>query len=263
MRTAIVIGCYAMPDFAELCAAQCRKLWPDSIILLSDDLSDKSPLIEAAAERHDCWYSVSRQRRSHCSGDWQAFINGAELAEREGCEIVIKFSQRCIPVAPDFAKLVQWYFEPHFGRDCAAIMPSKLRENQIARPGAAFYTKLGHLSDVVAFRVKTITPQVLRDHYHEGLDGTGFDMFSEVTWGRIMKAIPGVEIHDWLANMEPMNPKILLRKASSNSGEYARLAAEHGITGDFNVNEWKVVEGKDYRCIPIVPTKPLPPQIIT
>lgn len=248
-----------MPDFAELCAAQARELWPHSQILLSDDRSEKSPEIEAAAERWGCSYIVSERRRTHCSGDWQAFVNGAVLAEQEGCEIVLKLSQRCIPVAPDFRKRVDWYFDPAIGRNANAIMPSRLNDNQIARPGAELYLKLGHLSDILAFRVSVISPTVLLEHYNASLT-TGWERgagISEVVWGNIKAAVPGVELVDWLSNMEPMKPKVLLRKASSNSGEYARLAERWGITGAFDVGEWNKIEARSYRGRPVQPSIPV------
>ena len=49
MHTAITIGSYRLADFVRLNAAACRRLWPDSPILISDDRSQDSPAIEAVA----------------------------------------------------------------------------------------------------------------------------------------------------------------------------------------------------------------------
>jgi len=49
-QISITIGAYRLVDFVRLNIAQCRLLFPDSPILISDDLSEESPKMEALAE---------------------------------------------------------------------------------------------------------------------------------------------------------------------------------------------------------------------
>ena len=55
-----------------------------------------------------------------------------------------------------------------------------------------------------------------------------------------------VRMLDALANHQIGQPKLYLRKAQSNRGEYIKLAEEHGLAGEFDVREWVAIEGKDY-----------------
>ena len=244
MDPAIVIGCYRLTDFIRLNLVLCQHLWPDSPILLSDDRSPESPQIEQLAEEFGVAYMVSARRRTHVSGDWQAFINGAQLG-LETRRPVLKLSQRFIPVSERFWPLLQ---EDYQG--VTAVLPGKLNTSMIARPEARFYLTFGHLTDCLLFDPTVYTPTLLQEAYNMGYHtGRKGDLFSELAWGRLIRLHP-VKISPWLANHQPMERKLYLRKATANAAEYQALAEAHGVQGVWDVREWKAIEGQNYRSIP-------------
>lgn len=241
---AITIGSYAMPDFVRLNILQCRMIWPDSFILISDDRSESSPMIERIADDLDCSYRCSENRRTHVSGDFQAFINGAVFAKTLK-QSALKLSQRFIPRRVEFATRMA-----HEMVGKTAILPGAMRREQIARPQASFYLRFGHLTDCVLWDPNIITPEVLLQEYKAGGIGHPSNLFSELAWDRIRKSHPNVVRCHWLANQESFSDKLYLRKASSNPAEYEALARSHGIGGNFSCIEWRCLEESKYRSVP-------------
>jgi hypothetical protein len=247
---AITVGAYRLVDFVRLNIAQCQSLFPDSPILISDDLSEESDKIRSVSEDAGCSYICSNSQRGHTAGDFQSFVNGAIFARDHGM-LALKLSQRFVPALPQFHEGLLNECD-HDGDAFLAVLPSRLHPNQVARPGANFYLKFGHLTDCVLWDPSVITGEVLQQHYNTGYAGHHSNLFSELAWDRIRNdpCFPNVRRVDWLANHEPMKPKLYLRKAGSTVMEYADLAAKHGIKGDFNLGEWKAIMGRDYKCVP-------------
>lgn len=246
MKILIVIGAYQLVDFVRLNLHACREFLPGCDILISDDKSERSLEMEALADEFDCWYTSSLNRRTHVSGDWQAFINGSAMVQDKSDTWVLKLSQRLIPSNHVLVALEELHrLQP----EMKAFLPGKLDPIQIARPGARFYNKFGHLTDIVLFDPKTFTPAVLKKAYDEGY-GTGQkgDLFSELAWGRLMQEHPCQRV-PWMTNYEP-SVKPFLRKACCTSAEYATLADRYGIKGEWDVREWKQIEGPKYRSVP-------------
>lgn len=243
---AITLGSYALPDFVRLNILQCRRIWPGCPILVSDDQSPYSRSVSDIADALGACYMVSGNRRTHVSGDYQAFINGAVFALQEGLP-ALKLSQRFVPRLPEFARRLTEDYRP----PAVAVLPGRMRPTQIARPQSNFYLRFGHLTDCVLFDPKVITPEILLEEYQKGGEGHPSNLFSELAWERLRQRFPTVHRCDWLANQEPMVDKLYLRKACSNPAEYEALARTHGFSGSWNCTEWKRIEGDNYRSVPL------------
>lgn len=245
---AIVLGCYRLKSFIELNILRCRRLLPDVPILLSDDRSPESPQIEALAQKNECDYVVGEKRRSHFSGDWQSFINGIVFAREIEAEIVVKLSQRCIPVLPGFfAALARAFDDP----ECQVVLPGQLNVNQISRPTARFYRKFGLLTDMVALRTNAIEPEEMLAVYRERAGTPGrriSDSFAETSWGYLIEnTFPSPKhklLTEWTHHV-PGKPKLYLRKSQSTASDYIQVAKMEGLE-NFNaeLREWIQVEGK-------------------
>lgn len=216
-------------------------------ILISDDKSPESDAMRKMADDEGVDYVCSDRRRSHFSGDWQAFINSLVYAEQEGGEVAVKISQRVIPVLPEFWDPVLQHFK---SPDVHVIAPGRLNKNQIARPTAGFYLKFGVLTDLVAMRVGKVLPSEIAEFYRARVVGNDHRHASlvELTWGQLLgsrfrdnhRLVP-----EW-TNHEPFKPKLFLRKSQSTAAEYAQLAGMEGLKGNYDLREWIQIEGRSY-----------------
>ena len=256
MKLAIVIGSYRMPAFVNLNIRSCRDLLGDVDILVSDDYSGVSDVVQDAAFLHNASYIVSSRRMSHFSGDVQAFINGLVFGAEAGADVVLKLSQRMVPIDRKF-------FDPIFAMtdDQWVATPGRLPMKQIARPNARFYTKFGLLTDAVAMRVGRIKPERIADLYRNRFENGKDHMASmvELTWGALL-AEPDIkdhhiEVKQWTEH-EPMEPKLYLRKSQSTQHDYLVRAGQVGMSiqaRDLDVREWIAIEGREeYRMRPTI-----------
>lgn len=246
MTIAITIGAYRLTQFIELNIRQCRAVFGEEApIIVSDDASLESPQIKALAERLGCAYSCPEKRRSHCSGDFQAFINGAVLARQIGADVVVKLSQRFIPLS-GFKELI---LDPFNDPSVKVVVPGQPKLHTFARSSARFFNKFTILSDCVAWRVEDLPAERLMEIYRERVAKAEkpADQFIEVAWGHICTEIfpHNHRAVEELANPQIGQPKKYLRKAQTPPHEYANLAASHGIRGDFPLGEWIHIEGRD------------------
>lgn len=244
---AIVIGAYALTDFLRLNLTMCRKIFPSSPVLVSDDCSFYSPQIKELASEMGAMYLCSERRRTHVSGDWQAFINGAVFGK--GCRRpVLKLSQRFVPRLPDFRKRLMKDWK---GRgEAVALLPGRLEIRQIARPLAKLYTGFPHLTDCVMFDPEAITAEELSKVFALADPSDHRNYYSEHLWFQIMQQHQCKRL-EWLSNHTPMEGKLFLRKACATQREYQDLAAEHNMAGTFDLREWNQIEGINYRCAPL------------
>lgn len=105
---AITIGSYSAPDFVRLNIRACRRVFGSEVpILVSDDRSNLSAEVERVAEEEGAAFSGCDRRRSHCSGDWQAYVGGCEWGRACNADITIKLSRRFILAAAGFQTLSQ------------------------------------------------------------------------------------------------------------------------------------------------------------
>jgi len=187
---------------------------------------------------------------SHCSGDWQAFINAGVWAIENACPVALKLSQRFVPAHPDFRS----YVLDALSRK-SAVIPGRMGRMQIARPIARFYTKFPVLTDCVAWKVEKFMPSDMMNTYKERFTGgkpTAGTALVEAAWhdAILRRFKDDAVISHELANHVPLQPKLFLRKAQSSAHEYQMLASEHGFKGNFDVREWSAIEGKQYQCRP-------------
>ena len=243
---ALTIGSYRLPDFVELNIVLSRMVYGDIPILVSDDRSLESPLIQDVAAKHDCHYLCTTGRMAHCGGDIQHFINAAEFASQEQKPFAIKQSCRFIPLAG-----IEQVWREGFQK-ASLIVPGQIKAGQIARPNAAFYQKFGLLTDCVGWKTGSLTGQDIAEHYRATATQAkhAYDNFVEIAWGRLAQAKfkHDIVVDDRLANHEVGKPKLYLRKAQSGRQEYENVAKAVGVTGQFDIREWKAIEGPQYRC---------------
>lgn len=250
MKLSLVIGAYKLHDFVRLNLCQCRTLFGDDIpILVSDDRSPVSDLIAEAANDYDASYICGEKRMSHFTGDLQHLLCAAKWGELTESDVCIKLSQRFVPLVPEFVTTLT---EPFNDPTVAMVVPGQPKKRQMARPGSAFYAGFGLLTDCVAWRPGALSSETIEKFYRDQLADVTDTMkgkhLVEVTIGRIAaKLLAGrVRMLDALANHQIGKPKMYLRKAQSNRGEYAKLAETLGLSGEFDVREWAAIEGKDY-----------------
>lgn len=252
MTTAITIGSYRLFDFVKLNVAMCRRVFDDPYILISDDLSHWSPEIKAFAEDSGCAYLCSPSRRSHFGGDLTALIHSVVFAASTEADYSLKLSQRMVPIAPGFREALEREMSKPEVKMC---VPGQPLHQQIARPSAAFYAKLGTLSDAIAIRTGAITGERIRDIYAEAFASARSrnDSLIEVVVARIEHdCFPNgqcVKIPEW-TNHVPFKAKLYLRKSQSTQSEYEKAAAEAGIEGVFDLREWIQIERENYLCRP-------------
>jgi hypothetical protein len=254
MNVAIALGTYRFTDFVRLNLLQLQRIWPDSPILISDDKSDQSDDIKKLAEEFGCAFSGSTIRRGHFAGDIQSAVNGLSFAEQVGADIMLKLSQRLIPVLPKFREFIEQPFEDQRIR---IVVPGRISSSQIRLPQSKFFSGMGILTDVYAIRVGSISPQQFLNNY---LDGMKFGRFAsallvECSIGKLLAShFNGSSyISMDLANHKPSEPMAFLRKAQADPNAYQMIASLHGLTGgNYDTREIGAIEGRGYLCRPVL-----------
>jgi len=237
---AVTIGAYKLPDFVRLNIRQLKRLIPDSMILVSDDASG----LQTVAEEEQVEYTTSEGRMSHCSGDWQAFMNACLWGIQTQSRISLKISQRLIPSHADFLTAIRDPLQTH-----DIVIPAGMNKASIARSSATFYSRFPVLTDIVAWRTGAFTPEELMSFYRASVNNRTYKNghLVEFVWHhftanhRTLKTYRSPE----LANRRPGTP-ILLRKCQATEGEYHALAQQVNLVGSFNLSEWNAIEGKQY-----------------
>lgn len=124
------------------------------------------------------------------------------------------------------------------------------------RPGVRFYSQFNVLTDCLAWRTDSISPEELAAHYTGRVKGATDSNggLVEHAWDDLIKGkFSGrARAVEGLANPEPMTVKKYLRKASALDSEYRSLARELGVEGQFDTREWLQIEGHRYMCRPVV-----------
>lgn len=109
MNCGIVIGSYGMPGVVELGIALARHTCGDVPILVSDDATPECRGRDRIRDLPKRWDGVelvvSDENLGHAPGDVRAFRNGLRWAKRLNLDFLAKFSQRFIPVLPDWLNI--------------------------------------------------------------------------------------------------------------------------------------------------------------
>jgi hypothetical protein len=241
---AFTISSYRLTSFVQLGLAQFRQLSPESPLLVSDDRSHESDEIKRISEQYGANYKCSRVRRSHFGGDFQGLVNALAFAEAAGADVGIKVSQRFIFRRPESIEVIKRAFaDPNI---CVAT------PGQPAKGGA--FAKFTTLSDIVAIRVGSITPEDLLQMYRGRL------IREKVPWASFIECavddlhhskFPGRTVKmPELTN--PVGDPIYLRRYQATEQQYRNLALTHGLNGIYPTNEWGQIEGRRYMCRPVV-----------
>ena len=241
-----------MLPFIKLSVLQLKRLVPDVDILISDDPSPESPAIEALAKEHGCSYLGARVRRGHFASDFQSLVNSLAFAEAVGADVAVKVSQRFV-----FRKLesIEIFRKTFSDQNIMAATPGQPKVNGATRQTSGFGA-FGTLSDVVAIRVGSITPENLIHLYRARL------MREKVPWASFIECLvdelhtrvfPGktVKIAELTNPENPADP-IYLRRYQAGERLYHELAQSHGITAQFPLCEWAQIEQGNYLCRPIL-----------
>lgn len=252
MTFAVSIGSYRLHRFVELGILRWRRLIPDVPIIVSDDLSPESKIIRAISDRHGCDYYCSPSRRGHFSADLQAAVNGMIFGKELGVDAVVKCSQRVIAVLPI---IVESMTAALSDEECQVCLPGRINPKQISRRSAAWYAKFGILSDIVGFKTNAISPEEFIEIYRARCNGGHHPSFSfaETTWGWLLANRFQGKRHailpEW-THHEQGKPKAFLRKSMSTATEYVQIARFEGIestVADWPMEEWKTLDGRNYK----------------
>jgi hypothetical protein len=252
VKLAIVLSTFYLVNFVKLNLFRLRELYRGCPVLVSDDRSSNSDEIKKLAEDFGCSHICSSVKRGHFAGDIQSIISGLSFAEQEGAEILMKLSQRLVPVLPVFRD----YIETPFADDrINIVVPGKISANQINYPNSKFLSGMGILTDVIAIRVGSITPEQLRQKYVANFKYGRFssNLLVEVFFGELLAThFAGASfVSPALANHKPFEPCVFLRKATNDPRAYAMVAKMHGLEGlEFDTRECGEIFKTEYLSRP-------------
>src|SRR5262245_33086004 len=250
MKLVFVISCYRLVPFVRLGIMQLRKLAPEHDIFVSDDPSPQSGDIESICKEFGLLYKGARQRRGHFGGDFQSFVNGLSYARANGCDVMVKVSQRFI-----FRKVeaIQVFVNAFSNPNIMAVTPGKPEVKGGNRMAAGFGA-FGTLSDIVGIRASAMSPEQILDLYRARL------LREKVPWASFIECLVD-ELHSnvfpgrTMKLQELTNPTadpIYLRRYQAQESDYQTLATSHGFNGMFPLGEWGQLEGNAYICKPVV-----------
>lgn len=99
-KIGVVIGTFAGFEYVRLGLEALRRNQPDVLVLVQDDHSQQSYALEALCDEYDAefYYGPGRERSAPCVGDMSCYSYGMEWASRNGCDLLVKFSRRWIPL---------------------------------------------------------------------------------------------------------------------------------------------------------------------
>lgn len=243
MKIAATIGTFAMANFVELNIVSLRRVFGQDLpILLSDDKSDESPVIESLAAKYDCSYCVSDSRRFHFAGDFQAIVSSIQFAKQCGADIACKVSQRFIIVAPVIKECVERYFaDPNIAIAIPGTPPS------IQVYTSKMWSRFPFLTDCVFCRTEAVSPELLRDFYETSWKSSGSPnaCIPEMVFGGLINGGPmqgrAVRFLE-LTEHNPDRPKWFHRRCQSYTQEYRKHANSLGLDSHYALSEWKTMD---------------------
>jgi hypothetical protein len=250
---AFTIGAYRLCDFVHLALRQIRQLSPDSPILVSDDAAPESGHIKRISEENGAQYRGSTKRRGHFASDLQSFVNALAFAEAVGADVAIKASQRFILRKREAVDAISRAFEDP---NILVATPGQPKVGSLGNGKPVGFGAFTTLSDIVAIRVGSVSPTELLHMYRERL------MREKVPWGSFLECLiddfhhrkfPGRTVKlEAITNHKDAGDPIYLRRYQNGEQQYRDLAGTHGLGGQFPLNEWGHIEGKNYFCKPMV-----------
>lgn len=252
MKYALVVSSYQLSEFVQLNLHFMRDIFGISPILVSDDRSDNSPLIESAACKYGAAYICTRVKKGHFAGDLQSIINGLVFAESNGCDVLVKCSQRFILLDKQIKGDLDNYC---LTKDMSLGLPQKLHPAQTITKSGVGFCQLPILTDFIAIRIGRITPQGLLDKYKRKV------LTEKVNHRSFVEAVFNDYRHEMgekcvllneLSTHIPGVPHRFMRKVMNHRAQYLDLARSVGIEGSFDTREWSGIQGVNYQPRPVV-----------
>jgi len=230
MTFAIVIGSYDMPQFVELQLRSLPKIFPDSPILVSDDLSQQSAEIRDIAARFDAFYVCSNTHRGHFAGDCQDAVHGLAFAEEQKTDLLLKISQRFILCAPAAREVLEKYFSDP---EVWLAFPGKIHPGSIKRAESRFFSNFSTVTDFFCIRTGKLAPKALKELYEGRVadQKNRFDTLIEPLWayiGDVTLAGHAIRMPEFSSHY-PGRAPIYLRKCQQEPGDYQVFARENGM----------------------------------
>ncbi len=251
MTFSIVIGSYDMPQFVELQLRSLPLLFPDSPILVSDDLSQKSAQIRDIAAKFDAYYHCSETHRGHFAGDCQDAVNGLAFAEAQGTDLLLKISQRFVLCQPAARSVLENYF---LDQQVWLAFPGKIHPSSIKRAESRFFANFSTVTDFFCIRTGKLSPQTLKELYETRVNEqrNRFDTLIEPLWayiGDVTLAGHAIRMPEFSSHVRGQ-PPIYLRKCQQEPADYIVFAREMGMP-EFHVllQEWRQLSNS-YRPSP-------------
>lgn len=163
MTFSVSIGSFGMPSFVLCNIRQCRKVFGDVPILVSDDASEHSDAIQILCNKEKVDYVGSAQSRGHFAGDLMAFLNGLVHSKVNNADIFLKISQRLLLLDPALKQVIKDKFsDPNIH----LVIPGKPSAGMLRADHRGF-NRFECLTDVLAMRTNAIDPEWLRKEYIE------------------------------------------------------------------------------------------------
>ncbi len=230
MTFAIVIGSYDLPQFVELQLRSLPKIFPDSPILVSDDLSQHSAEIRDIAARFDAYYHCSNTHRGHFAGDCQDAVNGLAFAEEHKTDLMLKISQRFVLCLPAAREILEKYFADP---EVWLAFPGKIHPGSIKRAESRFFANFSTVTDFFCVRTGKLGPNTVKNLYETRVNEqkNRFDTLIEPLWayiGDVTVAGHAIRMPEFSSHF-PGRPPIYLRKCQQEPADYIVFAAENGM----------------------------------
>lgn len=241
MKFAVCIGAYELGQFVDGCACYIREAFgPDTPILISDDVSERSPEIEAIAAKRDCHYWRSSGRMNHFAGDFQSVMNGLTFAQQEGADIAVKVSQRLWVLSPKIRELAEAIFADD---NIAIALPGRPKKEQII--GAKSFHAYQYLTDIIFMRPRDFNADTMRVYYQTRFRNGRkiWDAFVECAFADMVSKqfANRHRVFEELTDVNGGDP-LFLRRYCTTHQQYAKAASKFGIGGHFPTGEWKSIQ---------------------
>lgn len=252
MKLAFTLSTYRLCDFVRLGLKQLQTLAPGEPILVSDDASPESAVIEKMARDAGASYKCSKIRKGHFSGDAQSLINSIVFAEATGADVAVKISQRFVFRKVEAIDVIRKTFDdPNI---CAATPGQPKHIISQNNRAAAGFGSFGVLSDIVCIRTGCITATEFLEMYRDRV------RTQTVPWKDFIECwvdslhsqkFPGRTAK--IAELtDPTPDPIYLRRYQSVENDYRELSKTHGMNGMYPLHEWSNLERARYLCKPKV-----------
>lgn len=230
MKYAAAVGVAGFPGFAELNVCMLRKVFgPDIEVVIRDDRSTDSPLIEQVASKHSCYYMCDEVPLGHFAGDVQACIDALALGETMEADICIKMSQRAVVKDPKLKEIIEAEFR---NPEIVAVLPGRPNPNKI-RQGHQQYARFPVLTDMIFIRTGAITADDVKHEYEKQVKNGQkyYDCFVEVFWDKLRnERFPGmIKLLPEITDHAGGQPHLYLRRYQNTKEQYQELAESCGI----------------------------------